>query len=135
MSTGWGALAHRAHQYHPFGDVSRTRCDESHSQLIRSVASGLRDTGFHMIVPYFSEEDPLNPIRYIQQTGSADAVIINMIVPNDPRVVFMTEHGMPFATHGRSDMGRNHPYFGAVQAAVENRNGPVQQALDVPHLD
>ena len=50
------------------------------AKLIHSVASGLRDTGFHMIVvPYFSEEDPLNPIRYIHQTGSADGVIINMI--------------------------------------------------------
>ena len=82
------------------------------AKLIHSVASGLRDTGFHMIVvPYFSEEDPLNPIRYIQQTGSADGVIINMIEPNDPRIAFMTEHGMPFATHGRSDMGIDHPYF------------------------
>lgn len=82
------------------------------AKLIHSVASGLRDTGYHMIVfPYFSAEDPLNPIRYIQQTGSADGVIINMIEPNDPRVAFMTEHGMPFATHGRTDMGIDHPYF------------------------
>jgi LacI family transcriptional regulator len=82
------------------------------AKLIHSVASGLRDTGYHMIVvPYFSEEDPLNPIRYIYQTGSADGVIINMIEPNDARVAFMTEHGMPFATHGRSNMGIEHPYF------------------------
>lgn len=82
------------------------------AKLIHSVASGLRDTGFHMIVvPYFSEEDPLNPIRYIHQTGSADGVIINMIEPCDPRIAYMSEHGMPFATHGRSDMGIEHPYF------------------------
>ena len=82
------------------------------AKLIHSVASGLRDTGFHMIVvPSFFEEDPLNPIRYIHQTGSADGVIINMIAPNDPRIAYMAEHGMAFATHGRSDMGIDHPYF------------------------
>lgn len=82
------------------------------AKLIHSVASGLHDTGFHMIVvPYFSEEDPLNPIRYIHETGSADGVIINMIEPNDPRVAYMSEHDVPFATHGRSAMGIDHPYF------------------------
>jgi LacI family transcriptional regulator len=82
------------------------------AKLIHSVASGLRGTTYHMVVmPYFSEEDPMAPIRYIWETGSADGVIINQIQPNDPRVAFMTEHGMPFATHGRSDMGIEHPYF------------------------
>lgn len=82
------------------------------SRLIYSVATALRGTPFHMIVfPYFPDEDPMNPIRYIWETGSADGVIINQIQPNDPRVAFMAEHGMPFATHGRSDMGIDHPYY------------------------
>ena len=82
------------------------------AKLIHSVASGLRGTTYHMIVmPFFSDEDPLAPIRYIWETGSADGVIINQITPNDPRVAFMIEHGMPFATHGRTDMGVDHPYF------------------------
>lgn len=82
------------------------------AKLIHSVGSGLRGTAYHMVVmPFFPDEDPMSPIRYIWETGSADGVIINQIKPNDPRVAFMTEHGMPFATHGRSDMGLEHPYF------------------------
>lgn len=82
------------------------------AKLIHAVASGLRGTTYHMIVmPFFSEEDPMAPIRYIWETGSADGVIINQITPNDPRVAFMIEHGMAFATHGRTDMGVEHPYF------------------------
>ncbi len=82
------------------------------SRLIYSVASALRGTPFHMIVvPFFPEEDPMTPIRYIWETRSADGVIINQIQPNDPRVAFMTEHAMPFATHGRSDMGLDHPFY------------------------
>ena len=82
------------------------------AKLIHAVASGMRGTPYHMIVmPFFSEEDPMAPIRYIWETGSADGVIINQITPNDPRVAFMMEHGMAFATHGRTDMGLQHPYF------------------------
>jgi LacI family transcriptional regulator len=82
------------------------------SRLIYSVASALRGTAFHMIVvPFFPDEDPMVPIRYIWETRSADGVIINQIKPNDPRVAFMQEHGLPFATHGRSNMGTEHPYF------------------------
>jgi LacI family transcriptional regulator len=82
------------------------------AKLIHSVASGLRGTTYHMIImPYFSDEDPMTPIRYIWETGSADGVIINQITPNDPRVAFMMEHGMAFATHGRTDMGLEHAYF------------------------
>ncbi len=82
------------------------------AKLIHSIAYSLRGTPYHLIVmPYFSEEDPLTPIRYIWETGSADGVIINQIQPNDSRVAFMTEHGIAFATHGRSDMGIDHPYF------------------------
>ena len=82
------------------------------AKLIHAVASGLRGTPYHMVVmPFFSDEDPMARIRYIWETGSADGVIINQIKPDDPRVTFMMEHGMPFATHGRTDMGLTHPYF------------------------
>jgi LacI family transcriptional regulator len=82
------------------------------ARLIHSVAYGLRGTSYHMVVmPFFSEEDVMAPIRYIWETGSADGVIINQIRPNDPRVAFMIEHGIAFATHGRTDMGVEHPYF------------------------
>jgi LacI family transcriptional regulator len=32
-------------------------------------------------------------------------------MPDDPRIRYMTERGFPFAAHGRTDMGIDHPYF------------------------
>lgn len=82
------------------------------AQLIYSVSTALRDSPYHLIITPFSvDEDPMDPIRYIVETGSADGVIINQIKPNDPRVKYMSEHGIPFATHGRTEMGISHPYF------------------------
>jgi len=82
------------------------------SRLIYSIAAALNGTAYHMIVmPYFPAQDPMAPIRYIVETGSADGAIINQTTPDDPRVRYMHERGFPFATHGRTGMGLEHPYF------------------------
>ncbi|WP_353646927.1 substrate-binding domain-containing protein [Mesorhizobium sp. WSM2239] len=36
--------------------------------------------------------------------------MISRIEPEDMRVKFMVEHAMPFATHGRTQMGAEHPF-------------------------
>lgn len=82
------------------------------SRLIYSIANALRGTSYHMVVmPFFPDQDPMEPIRYIVETESADGIILNQTKPDDPRVRYMTERGFPFATHGRTDMGIDHPYF------------------------
>jgi LacI family transcriptional regulator len=82
------------------------------SQLIYSIAAALRGTAYHLVVmPYFPDQDPLTPIRYIVETESADGVILNQTTPDDPRVHYMAERGFPFATHGRTAMGIEHVYF------------------------
>jgi LacI family transcriptional regulator len=82
------------------------------SRLIYSIAAALRGTAYHLIVmPYFPDEDPMTPIRYLVETGSADGVIINQTRPSDPRVAYMAAHHLPFATHGRTDMGIAHAYY------------------------
>jgi len=82
------------------------------ARLIASVAAGLRDTRYHLIVtPFFPDEDPMKPVRYIVETGSADAVIINQTTQDDPRVAYMMERKFPFATHGRTKWADQHPYY------------------------
>jgi LacI family transcriptional regulator len=82
------------------------------SRLIYSIAAALRGTAYHLIVmPFFPDEDPMTPIRYIVETESADAVILNQTLPDDPRIRYMADHHFPFAAHGRTDMGLDHPYF------------------------
>jgi len=82
------------------------------ARLISSVASGLRNTPFHLVVtPFFPDQDPMEPVRYIVETGSADAVIINQIQPKDPRVQYLMERRFPFATHGRSEWADRHAYY------------------------
>ena len=82
------------------------------SKLLYSIAEALRGTAYHLVVtPFFPDQDPMDPIRYIVETGSADGIVLNQTLPDDPRVRYLADHGFPFVTHGRTDMGINHPYF------------------------
>lgn len=82
------------------------------ARLISSLAGGLRGTPFHLnITPYFPDEDPMRPVRYIVETKSADAVILNQTMPKDPRVAYLMEQRFPFATHGRTDWKDQHAFF------------------------
>lgn len=82
------------------------------SEMINGIAAALRGTSYHMILmPYFLEESPLTPIRYLVETGSADGVIIHQTTPDDARVHYMLARDFAFATHGRTELDRPHPYF------------------------
>jgi LacI family transcriptional regulator len=81
------------------------------SDLIYGISEHLAQTPYHLIVtPYSRVNDPLEPVRYVVETGSADGIIISRTEPRDARVRYMTERGFPFATHGRTDMGIEHPF-------------------------
>jgi LacI family transcriptional regulator len=88
------------------------------SRLIYSVAYALRGTSYHMVMmPYYPDQDPMEPIRYLVETGSADGIIMNQTQPDDPRVRYLIERGVPFATHGRTMMGIRHTWFDFDNAA------------------
>jgi LacI family transcriptional regulator len=82
------------------------------SKLTNSIAEELRGTQFHLnVLPWFPDENPLRPIKYIVETHSSDAVIFNMTEPNDERVAYLLKHKFPFVTHGRTKWFDQHAYY------------------------
>lgn len=87
-------------------------------QLISSVAGALRDTRYSLtITPYFPQDDPLDAVRTIVSTQAADAIILNQIEPQDARVAYLMDKGIPFVTHGRSEWAGRHDYYDFDNAA------------------
>lgn len=81
------------------------------SQMIQGISEVLGGTSYHLVVtPHSFEKDPMVPVRYILDTGSADGVIISRTEPDDPRVRLLAQRGLPFVTHGRTDMDVVHAY-------------------------
>lgn len=81
------------------------------SDIIYGISEELALTPYHLIVtPYSRNNDPMEPVRYVVETGSADGIIVSRTQPDDPRVRYMAERGFPFATHGRTAMNIEHPF-------------------------
>ncbi len=79
--------------------------------FIAGITESLRDSNYHLVVtPYHMDQDSMDPVRYIVETGAADGIIISRIMPNDPRVRYLAENNFPFATHGRTEMNIDHAY-------------------------
>lgn len=82
------------------------------ARLITSIASGTRNTPYHIIItPYFPDQDPMDPVRYVTETRSADGILLNQTQPEDPRVEYLMRTKFPFATHGRTKWCDQHAYY------------------------
>jgi LacI family transcriptional regulator len=81
------------------------------SMMINGISDRLRGSNYHLVVtPYTGADDPMDPVRYVVETHSADGVILSRTEPNDRRVAFLAGNNLPFATHGRTDMGIDHAW-------------------------
>ncbi len=81
------------------------------ADMVYGISDSLADTSYHLVVTPYSLADPMMPVRYLVETGSADGIIISRTQPDDPRVRYMIDNNMPFAAHGRTEMGIDHCYF------------------------
>ncbi|MBB4953456.1 LacI family transcriptional regulator [Agrobacterium vitis] len=82
------------------------------SQIMFGISEVLSNTPYHIVVtPHSHSKDPMQAVRYILDTGSADGIIISRTEPDDPRINLLLERGLPFATHGRTAAGAIHPYY------------------------
>ncbi|NIA69819.1 LacI family DNA-binding transcriptional regulator [Pelagibius litoralis] len=81
------------------------------TSMIFGISQALRDTAYHLVVtPHFLQGDPMEPIRYIIETGSADGIILSRTRPQDERIRYLLEMGFPFICHGRSELATPHPF-------------------------
>jgi LacI family transcriptional regulator len=81
------------------------------SDIISGISGHLANTPYHLIVtPYSRRSDPMAPVRYVVETGSADGIIFSRLEPDDPRVRYLTENGFPFVAHGRTAMDIGHAF-------------------------
>lgn len=88
------------------------------SDIVYGVSEHISGTPYHLVItPHARNKDPMEPVRYIVETGSADGIILSRTEPNDPRVRYLAERGIPFATHGRTDYSPGHPFHDFDNAA------------------
>jgi LacI family transcriptional regulator len=79
--------------------------------MVNGLTTALRGTPYHLVItPTFPNVAPIDPIRHILRNRMADGVIFSRTEPNDPRVLLCLENNFPFVSHGRTEVGIEHPY-------------------------
>jgi LacI family transcriptional regulator len=119
------------------------------SDMVYGITEALAGTPYHLVITSYSPTDPMDPIRYVVETRSADGLIISHTQAKDERITYLTENKFPFATHGRTDMGIEHPWhdfdndayaYEAVKLLAKNGrknialNGPPEHFLYSKHM-
>lgn len=80
-------------------------------QLIQGVGAGLRNSGYHLtVMPEFTEDDPVENIRYLLENPTADGVILTHTEPRDERVKMLMDSSLAFVTSGRTEFFGQHPF-------------------------
>ncbi len=86
--------------------------DDQMGRIIPSIAKALMSTRFQTgIIPVLSVDEGLQAIRQVVEDRSADAVVFNETLVEDPRAAYLLERGFPFATHGRNSLAHLHAHF------------------------
>lgn len=86
--------------------------DSGYMALISGIHAALAGTLYSLIVqPQPSDEDPLAGLRALVEGRVVDGLIITRTRPQDPRILYLLEQGVPFVTYGRSELYTPHPWF------------------------
>ncbi|BCP53956.1 LacI family transcriptional regulator [Kaistia sp. 32K] len=81
------------------------------ASLLVGVSTAMKARGYRTgIVPHLQHDDPLEIVRNLVREGSVDGIIITHTRPQDERVKYLLEVGMPFVTFGRTELLSAHPH-------------------------
>lgn len=110
------------------------------ASLLVGVSTAMKALGYRTgIVPHLQHDDPVEIVRNLVREGSVDGIIITHTRPQDDRVKYLLEVGMPFVTFGRTELLSAHPHvdldheqIGAEAARLLLDNGHPAPLLFAP---
>jgi LacI family transcriptional regulator len=108
--------------------------------VVTGMTAVMRGTPYHLIItPNYRNVPPIEPVRHIVRNRMADGIIFARTEPDDARVRFLMEQDFPFVSHGRTELGIEHPYvdFDNVSFAYEStmrliRKGRTRCSIILP---
>lgn len=80
-------------------------------ELLGGIIDGFAQTDFAVsVMPDIDGPSRLNTVQKIVRQNLSDGVILTRIEPFDDRVRLLSEAGLPFVTHGRTEFTTPHPW-------------------------
>lgn len=98
--------------------------------FLLGLSDALRDTDYHLIVlPQPTDGDALETVHFAVRQGLCDGFVLSYTSPQDTRVAFLQEKGIPFVTYGRTALPEhddvdfdNYAFSGMAVTALAARN-------------
>jgi LacI family transcriptional regulator len=70
-----------------------------------------REAGYELsAIPAYSHQNDFELVQSLVENRRADGIILTRIEPMDLRVRYLLEQGVPFVTHGRTELASPHAY-------------------------
>ena len=89
------------------------------ASLLEGVSSTMKARGYRTtLVPQLPADDPLEVVQQLVREGSVDGVLITHTRPQDDRVKYLLEVGMPVVTFGRTELLSAHAYVDLDHEAI-----------------
>ena len=86
--------------------------DPATMSFIQGLIGGIAGTPFKVVIrPVESVDDQLAACRDAVVDGRFDGFLLDHTEPQDARVLYLLEHGIPFVTFGRTELFSEHPYL------------------------
>jgi LacI family transcriptional regulator len=87
--------------------------------LFEGIAAKLQASGYRLTVaPRLPADDALEVLKDLVAGRSIDGIILNNTRPQDDRVKFLLEAGIPFVTFGRTELFSPHPFVDIDHEAI-----------------
>lgn len=79
--------------------------------LMQGMLAGLADTPYSLLaVPVLPETDSLAMVRRMVEAELVDGLVVDLTQPQDERVKYLLERGVPFVTFGRTELFTPHAF-------------------------
>ena len=89
-----------------------------HLELLAGIDAALRPTDYHLVVTIAkSEEDEFDSLRRMVEQGQVGAMLLCRTRRTDERIIWLMQHGFPFAAVGRSETPEPFPSLDIDHAA------------------
>ncbi|MCL4105088.1 UNVERIFIED_CONTAM: hypothetical protein GTU68_018795, partial [Idotea baltica] len=87
-------------------------------EIIRGLSSALASFDVDLVLAVDQHHDPITPYERLIEKNTLDGFILNAPRPDDMRIAFLKEKGVPFVMHGQAHSAPDYPFYDLDNALV-----------------
>lgn len=108
--------------------------DQTFFEMLTGLTAALSERETDLVLAVDQAVDPVKAYQKMLERDILDGFILNAPTPNDPRVNFLKERGIPFVLHGQDRPDSAFPFYAIDNQAVSADGVQMLNALGHRHI-